>query len=71
MASSVTAPLEKTVLVQKLSRVEGIGQVAIEGGQRRAVRIQVDPDAVAALGISLEDVRNAVGQANAAGPKGD
>ena len=63
--------LVETVLVQKLSRIEGIGQVAIEGEQRRAVRIQVDPTAIAALGLSLEDVRKAVEQANAAGPKGD
>jgi hydrophobe/amphiphile efflux-1 (HAE1) family protein len=63
--------LVDTVLVQKLSRIEGVGQVAIEGGQRRAVRIQVDPTAIAALGLSLEDVRKAVEQTNAAGPKGD
>jgi multidrug efflux pump len=63
--------IAETMLVQKLSRVEGIGEVAIDGGQRRAVRIQVDPDAIAALGLSLEDVRNAIDQANVAGPKGD
>jgi len=75
--ASQTLPLPElndfveTVLVQKLSRIEGVGQVAIEGGQRRAVRIQVDPAAIAALGLSLEDVRNAIDQANVAGPKGD
>jgi hydrophobe/amphiphile efflux-1 (HAE1) family protein len=63
--------IAETVLVQKLSRVEGIGLVAIEGGQRRAVRIQVDPAAIAALGLSLADVRDAIGRANVAGPKGD
>jgi len=63
--------IAETGLVQKLSRVEGVGLVAIEGEQRRAVRVQVDPVAVAALGLSLEEVRNAIAQANAAGPKGD
>lgn len=75
--TSATLPLPElndiaeTVLVQKLSRIEGIGQVAIEGGQRRAVRIQIDPAAIATLGLSLEDVRNAVDRTNVAGPKGD
>jgi multidrug efflux pump len=63
--------IAETGLVQKLSRVEGVGLVAIEGEQRRAVRVQVDPVAVAAMGLSLEEVRDAIGQANAAGPKGD
>ena len=63
--------IAETGLVQKLSRVEGVGLVAIEGEQRRAVRVQVDPVAVAAMGLSLEEVRDAIGQANVAGPKGD
>ena len=63
--------IAETGLVQKLSRVEGVGLVAIEGEQRRAVRVQVDPVAVAAIGLSLEEVRDAIGQAKVAGPKGD
>ena len=63
--------IAETVLVQKLSQVEGVGLAAIEGGQKRAIRIQIDPAAIAALGLDLEHVRAAIGRAHAAGPKGD
>ena len=59
------------VLAQKLSQVEGVGLVTIEGGQKPAVRIQVNPTAVAALGLGLEDVRAAIGAANVDMPKGN
>jgi multidrug efflux pump len=62
--------LAETILVQKLSQVEGVGLVAIEGGQKRAIRIDIDPTAIAGLGLGLEDVRNAVTGANLVGPKG-
>ena len=52
------------VLAQKLSQVEGVGLVTIEGGQKPAVRIQVNPAAIAALNLSLEDVRAVIGTAN-------
>src|SRR6476646_2122512 len=61
--SSDTLPLEKvndladTVLAQKLSEVTGVGLVTIEGNQKPAVRVQVNPGAVAALGIGFEDIR--------------
>jgi hydrophobic/amphiphilic exporter-1 (mainly G- bacteria), HAE1 family len=59
-----------TVLVQKLSRVDGVGQVFVGGGQQPAVRVQVDPDALAGVGLGLEDVRNRLSQATANSPKG-
>jgi multidrug efflux pump len=59
------------VLAQKLSQVEGVGLVTIEGGQKPAVRIQVNPAAIAALGLSLEDVRAVIGTANVDLPKGN
>ncbi len=59
------------VLAQKLSQVEGVGLVTIEGGQKPAVRIQVNPAAIAALGLSLEDVRAVIGTANVDMPKGN
>jgi multidrug efflux pump len=61
----------ETRLVQKLSQVEGVGLVEIEGGPRRAIRIQIDPTAIATRGLSLEDVRIAIGKSSVAGPKGD
>jgi multidrug efflux pump len=45
------------ILAQKVSQVEGVGQVFVGGGQQPAVRVQVDPSALAGLGLSLEDVR--------------
>ena len=74
--SSDTLPLAQvfdaanTVLVQKLSRVEGVGQVFVGGGQQPAVRVQVDPDALAGVGLGLEDVRTALAAATANSPKG-
>jgi len=59
------------VLAQKLSQVEGVGLVTIEGGQKPAVRIQVNPAAIAALNLSLEDVRAVIGTANVDMPKGN
>jgi hydrophobe/amphiphile efflux-1 (HAE1) family protein len=59
-----------TLLAQKLSEVSGVGLVTIEGNQKPAVRVQVDPAATAAQGLSLEDVRTALVQANVDAPKG-
>ncbi len=60
-----------TAFVPKLSRVEGVGEVTIEGGVARAVRLQVNPRKLAALGLSLEDVRRAIGANTVDLPKGE
>ncbi len=57
--------------VPKLSRVEGVGQVTVEGQQARAVRLQVNPRKIAALGLSLEDVRKVIEANTADLPKGE
>jgi len=62
--------LADTILAQKLSQVSGVGLVTIQGNQKPAVRVQVNPSSIAALGLSLEDVRTALSQANVNGPKG-
>ncbi len=59
-----------TLLAQKLSEVSGVGLVTIEGNQKPAVRVQVNPAAISSLGLSLEDVRTILGQANVNSPKG-
>jgi hydrophobe/amphiphile efflux-1 (HAE1) family protein len=59
-----------TLLAQKLSEVTGVGLVTIQGNQKPAVRVQVNPAAISALGVSLEDVRTLLGQANVNAPKG-
>src|SRR6266568_1272027 len=74
--TSDTLPLEKvndladTTLAQKLSEVSGVGLVTIEGNQKPAVRVQVNPGAIASLGLSLEDVRTALIQSSVNAPKG-
>jgi multidrug efflux pump len=59
-----------TVLAQKLAQVPGVGQVGVGGGVQPAVRVQVDPAALAGMGIGLEDVRNALTNATSNQPKG-
>jgi multidrug efflux pump len=74
--SSKTLPLTRvedlvdTRLAQKLSQLPGVGLVSISGGQRPAVRIQANPTALAAYGMSLEDLRAAIVDANVNRPKG-
>jgi multidrug efflux pump len=60
----------ETVLVQKLSQVDGVGAVTTEGGQRRAVRLEINPAKLAGLGLSMEDVRSAITATTADLPKG-
>src|SRR5438094_1590866 len=62
--------LADTRLAQKLSQVGGVGLVTLSGGQRPAVRVQVNPKALAANGLGLEDVRTAIAAANVKRAKG-
>lgn len=59
-----------TRLAQQLSQITGVGQVNITGEQKPAIRIRLDPDLVAALGLGLEDVRTVVNNATVDRPKG-
>ncbi len=74
--SSETLPLERvndladTILAQKLSQVSGVGLVTIQGSQKPAIRIRLNPASLAGLGLSLEDVRNAIVSSNTNMPKG-
>ncbi|WP_324741317.1 multidrug efflux RND transporter permease subunit [Tsuneonella sp. CC-YZS046] len=62
--------LVDTRMAQKLSQTPGVGMVSLAGGQRPAVRLQVDPAALAARGLDMEDVREAIGAASINQPKG-
>ncbi|WP_049623910.1 efflux RND transporter permease subunit [Frateuria defendens] len=62
--------LADSILAQKLSQVQGVGLVSIAGNVRPAVRIQVNPSQLSNLGLTMEDVRNALTQANVNAPKG-
>ena len=60
----------QNILLQKISQISGVGLVGIGGEEQPTVRVQVDPEALAARGINLEDVRTVLGQANVDLPKG-
>jgi multidrug efflux pump len=74
--SSDSLPLSKvedladTALAQKISQLPGVGLVSISGGQKPAVRVQINPTQLASYGLSLEDVRNALAEANVDQAKG-
>ena len=75
--TSQTLPLSKvedfadTRLAQKISQLPGVGLVSISGGQKPAVRIQVNPTALSSYGMTLEDVRAAVSSSNVNQAKGN
>ena len=74
--TSESLPLPKvqdlidTRLAQKISQLQGVGLVSISGGRRPAVRVQANPKALAAYGMSLDDLRTAIGNANVNQAKG-
>ena len=74
--TSKTLPLPQvqsfadTRLAQKISQVAGVGLVSISGGQRPAVRVQVNPTAISSYGLNIEDVRTAIAAANVNQAKG-
>jgi multidrug efflux pump len=75
LTSDTLAPAQlydaaSTVLAQKLSQVEGVGEVSVSGGSLPAVRVELVPHALYKYGIGLEDVRAALASANAHSPKG-
>jgi len=75
--TSPTMPLPQvrdlidTRMAQKLSQIPGVGLVSVAGGQRPAVRVRVNPQALAATGLSLADLRSAIVGANVNQPKGN
>src|SRR5882672_1019196 len=75
--TSDTLPLSRvedladTNLAQKISQLPGVGLVSISGGQRPAVRVRGDPNALASYGLGLEDLRSVLAQANVDQAKGN
>jgi len=62
--------LVDTRIAQKISQLKGVGVVSISGGQRPAVRVVVNPRALAAYGLNIDDLRTTISNANQNGPKG-
>jgi multidrug efflux pump len=59
-----------TVIQQQLSQINGVGQITLSGGALPSVRVELEPDKLSSYGIGLEDVRAAIGAANADSAKG-
>ena len=59
-----------TVIAQRIAQVNGVAEVQVAGAEQPAIRIRVDPGRLAAMGLSIEDVRTAIGGANALAPLG-
>ena len=74
--TSATLPLPQvhdlvdTRIAQKLAQIPGVGMVSLAGGQRPAVRVQIDPGELAARGLNFADVRSAIAAASVNQPKG-
>jgi multidrug efflux pump len=74
--TSAVMPLTKvqdladTRVAQKISQLPGVGVVSISGGQRPAVRVQANPQALAAYGLNIDDLRTTISNANVNTPKG-
>ena len=70
MTKAAIYDVADSILAQKLSQVDGIGQVIIGGGASRAVRVELNPTALNKYGIGLDVVRTAISTTNADRPKG-
>ncbi len=66
----IVADAADTLLQPKLSQIDGVGKVTVQGGLRRAIRVRIDPARLAAYNLSMEDIRTAVSAANVNGAKG-
>jgi multidrug efflux pump len=71
MALTDLEDLSETRLAQKISQLTGVGLVSVSGGQRPAVRLQLNPQALAAYGLNIDDVRTVIGNLNVNIPKGN
>ncbi len=70
MSKAQIYDVASTVLAQKLSQIEGVGQVVVGGSSLPAVRVEINPTALNKYGIGLEDVRTMLGKTNVRRPKG-
>jgi multidrug efflux pump len=70
IAASAMYDIADSVLAQRISQTEGVGDVSVSGAEQPAVRVRVDPAALAMTGISMEQVRTAISNANSISPLG-
>src|SRR4051812_16256148 len=70
IAPSAVFEFADEILGQRLSQIEGVSTVNISGADKSAIRVQVNPAALASTGLSLEDIRDFLGKVNVTAPKG-
>jgi multidrug efflux pump len=70
MLASEMYDVADTVIAQRISQVDGVAEVTVNGAEQPAIRVRVNPIAVASMGVSLEDVRLAIANANSLTPVG-
>src|SRR5215470_7409047 len=70
IAPSAIYDAADTVVAQRIAQIDGVADVTVSGAEQPAIRVRVNPGAVAAAGISLEDVRSAISSSNAQSPLG-
>lgn len=70
VAASAIYDAADSVIVQRISQVDGVGEVAVSGADQPAIRVRLDPDRIAAMGLALDDVRAAIAGASTLGPIG-
>ena len=70
MPASALYDVADSVIAQRLSQVDGVADVTVSGAEQPAIRVRVNPVALAAMGLNMDDVRTAIVNSNAAGPTG-
>jgi hydrophobe/amphiphile efflux-1 (HAE1) family protein len=70
VAPSAIYDAADTVVAQRLSQVKGVAEVSVNGAEQPSVRVRINPLALAAMGLAMEDVRTAIANSNAVGPLG-
>ena len=70
LAPSAIYDIADSVIAQRMSQIEGVGDVSVAGAEQPAIRVRVDPSRLAAMGVSMDAVRTAIANANALTPLG-
>ena len=68
--ASAMYDIADTVIAQRISQVDGVAEVSVNGAEQPAIRVRVNPVAIASMGVSMEDVRIAIANANSVSPIG-
>src|SRR5205814_345533 len=70
VAPSAIYDAADTVVAQRLAQIDGVAEVSVNGAEQPAIRVRVNPIALASMGLNIDDVRTPVVNSNAAGPLG-